>query len=307
MKKITVVLIICAFFLLPFSLMGQVFPGSKGGSPFGSTGSGGNAFAAAEKTLNAEESSYTREDEYYLGRAVAANILASYRPYQNPALTSYLNRICRTLAINSSQPEIFNGYHVIVLDSASFNAFATPGGHILVTRGLVAAAPSEDALAGVIAHELAHIILRHAMGIIEEMKPQEEMAAMAQRAADFNRQFGSAATAAAADRISAYRESVDGIITAMVKNGFSREQEFAADAAAVKLLADSGYDPGGLLEILKVLQKNQYLQPGGFNSTHPTPADRITSATRTSASLRVKDTRSSRTARFKDSVKNIKK
>jgi predicted Zn-dependent protease len=304
MKKTTIVLIICAFFLLPLSLAGQAFGGQ--GNPFGPA-LAGNPFSALEKAAGGEENSYTQEDEYYLGRAVAANILASYRPYQNPALTNYLNRICRTLAINSSQPEIFNGYHVIVLDSASFNAFATPGGHILVTRGLVAAAPSEDALAGVIAHELAHIILRHSMKIIEGMKSLEEINALAQKAANFSRQFGSASTAAAVDRVMVYRDSVNEIITALVKNGYSHEQEFAADTAAVKLLADSGYDPGGLLEMLKVLQKVQHGQPGGFNSTHPTPADRITSATRTSASLRVKDTRSFRTARFKDSVKNIKK
>ena len=108
------------------------------------------------------------EQEYYIGRAVAATILTNYKIYtENPALSAYLNQICQAIVINSSQPELYNGYHVAILDSPELNAFATSGGHIFVTLGLLECVTSEDALAAVIAHEIAHIQLQHSIKAIK--------------------------------------------------------------------------------------------------------------------------------------------
>jgi predicted Zn-dependent protease len=71
------------------------------------------------------------------------------------------------------------------------------------------------------------------------------------------------------------RNSVSGIIDTMMKNGYSRDQEFEADKRAIELLARAGYDPRGLTDILRVLQQVQSGQRGGFNSTHPSPQDRL--------------------------------
>ena len=285
MKK-TIITAIIGFFIViqPVFLAGQ-----------GYSNVGGDRFSGMDKTFDALEQEFSPEDEYYLGRAVAANILASYKPYQNQELNLYLNRICQTLVINSSRPEIFNGYHVLVLDSPEFNAFATPGGHIFFTKGLVEAAASEDALAAIIAHEISHIILKHGLSIIDDMKINEEMASMAQQGAALagNRNQG-------AQRALALRNSVAGIIDTMLKNGYSRPQEFEADNAAVALLAAAGYDPNGLVEMLRVLQRVQSNQRGGFNSTHPTPAERIANAGNPGSRYRVPDTRSSRASRFKN-------
>ncbi|GHV96269.1 peptidase M48 [Spirochaetia bacterium] len=285
-------LIICAgFFLRPLFLEGQ----SQGGSWQGSGPSSflNDALSDMDKAFNAIDEEATLEDEYYLGRAVAANILSAYKPYTaKPELTRYLNRICLTLAINSAQPELFNGYHVIILDTPGFNAFASPGGHIFLTRGLVEAAPSEDALAGVIAHELAHILLKHSIKIIDDMKLNEEMTAMANRAAYL------AGRNSTAERVMFFRNSVSAVIDAMLKNGYTQPQEFEADNIAVSLLAASGYDPGGLMEMLRVLQQVQGSQRDGFNSTHPSPEQRIANIETASARFRVQDTRSRRTPRF---------
>jgi len=125
----------------------------------------------------------TPEDEYFIGRAVAANILRNNRPYlAKPALTQYLNKICAAIVFNSDKPTIFNGYHVMIIDSGEFNAFATSGGHIFVTRGLVDALNSEDAFAAVIAHEIAHIQLRHGIKLIEDSRLSREFEEMAARA-----------------------------------------------------------------------------------------------------------------------------
>jgi predicted Zn-dependent protease len=260
-----------------------------------SRNSANNALSNMENTFISMDDELTPQDAYYLGRAVAANILAVYRPYtRNPELTAYLNRICRTIAINSPQPEMFNGYHVIILDSAEFNAFASPGGHILITRGLVEAAASEDMLAAVIAHEFAHILLMHGISMIADMRLNDELTATATRAGEIaSRESQEAARAVL------FRNSVTKLADVMMKTGYSQAQEFEADTAAITLLAASGYNPGALMEMLKVLQTAQSSQKGGFGVTHPSPADRITNADRMTGRYRIQDTGSSRTPRFR--------
>jgi len=193
-------------------------------------------------------------DEYVIGRDVAASILSNYRLYSaNPALTGYINRILSALVINSPQSSSYNGYFAAILDSDTVNAFATPGGHIFVTRGLIAAAKSEDALAAVIAHELAHIQLRHGM-----------------RAVRSNRD--------AQDWVSQFMLSGGKTIADRINSGFSQVQEYDADIAALSLLAGAGYNPQSLIEMLTELEKIQGSKSGGFNSTHPSPASRLVNA-----------------------------
>ena len=237
----------------------------------------------------------TSIDAYYLGRAVAANILSSYKPYAaNPELTRYLNQICQTIVINSAYPDLFNGYHVMILDTPEFNALATPGGHIFITRGLVESATSEDMLAAIIAHELAHIMLKHSLSIIEDVRLHEEMSSMADLATAF------AGNTAAAARFAYFRNSVAATVDALVKNGYSQEQEFEADSGAVVLLAASGYSPRALTEVLRILHSVQNTQKGGFNATHPSPAQRLENAEKFTRQYRVEDTRPSRAPRFRN-------
>ena len=269
------------FSMQPILLSGQTMPSND---PFASMGN----------TFNKIDNAFTPEEEYYLGRAVAANILAIYKPYkQNIALTRYLNLICQTLVINSSRPSIYNGYHVTILDSPQINAFATPGGHIFITRGLIEKATSEDALAAVIAHEFSHIILRHGISMVEEMMSVEELNSIAGQAAAF-----SGGQNEATKRLLSFRSSVSDFCDKMIKSGYSQPQEFAADNSAIALLAASGYDPRGLLEILSVLQKMPQNSKEGFFGTHPTPTQRITNAQGLVSGYKVNDTRSSRAARF---------
>ncbi|MCL2880440.1 MAG: M48 family metallopeptidase, partial [Treponema sp.] len=173
----------------------------------------------------------------------------------------------------------------------------TPGGHIFITKGLVDVASSEDGLAGIIAHELSHIILKHGISIINDMKITDEMADMARRGAAMSGSPG-------AQRALAMRNSVAGLLDTLMKNGYSKPQEFEADKAAVALLAESGYDPNGLLDVLKVLQRVQGTQKGGFNSTHPTPQERIANLGDPKAMYRITDTSSYRTRRFAHNVTN---
>jgi predicted Zn-dependent protease len=250
-----------------------------------------DAFSGMDEAFSQIE--FTPEDEYYLGRAVAANIMAAYKPYTgNPELTRYLNLICQTIVINSLFPAKFNGYHVIILDSSEFNAFASPGGHIFLTRALVELTASEDMLAAVIAHEIAHVMLRHSISVIDEMRFYDEATSTAERAAAL------ANNSPSAIKLMSFRNSVSAIIDTLVKNGYSRSQEFEADGEATALLAASGYDPGALQEILMILRQVQTSQKGGFNTSHPSPSERIVNVEGWVNRYRTADTSPSRLKRF---------
>jgi len=234
----------------------------------------------------------TPEQEYYIGRAVGATVLSSYKLQTNkPDMIAYVNKICNALIINTDRPEIYNGYHVNILDSDEINAFATPGGHIFITRGLIGCAETEDALAAVIAHEIAHIQLQHGLKAIKNSRITKALSDTA-----------SAGSSAAGYDLGQVTEtfgiSVDEIVTTMMKNGYSQKQEFEADSTGMAFLSLAGYEPSALLDMLGVLEKNQGSHPGGFNKTHPTPAQRITNAKKSVGNYKVPDTRSYRVQRF---------
>jgi len=251
-----------------------------------------NAISISSRAIGSAAEEITPEQEYYIGRAVAANILSSYRLWNgNAALTAYLNRICIAITINSPRPDIFNGYHVGILDSTEVNAFATSGGHIFVTRGLINAAKSEDALAGVIAHEIAHIQLQHSIKAIKNSRITQALMVTGTSAA------GAAAGMDVNQLTNIFNESVGEIVSTLVSNGYSQTQEFEADNNAMSLMAAAGYNPSGLLDMLRQLSSVQ-TSSSGFGKTHPTPTQRITNAEKSVGSHRVADTSSSRQPRF---------
>lgn len=236
--------------------------------------------------------SLTPENEYYLGRAVAANISAKYKIYSNAALQNYLAKICNTIVINSPRPDIFKGYSIAILDTDEINAFATPGGHIFVTRGLIACASNEDALAAVIAHEVAHIQLRHALTSIRNARYVN--AAISGALAGTAEAVGGGN---AKELASVMSDSVNEIVTTMVVNGFSQSQELEADANALSFLASAGYQPSGLTEMLQALKQKQQ-GSAGFGKTHPSPDTRISNVNKNIGKYKVADTRTFRVPRY---------
>ena len=229
--------------------------------------------AAAGK--KAETADYSPQDIYYLGRAVAANIISRYRLYkQNRMLSDYLNSICAALIINSplKAPAMYSGYHVQVLASGEINAFASPAGHIFITRGLVSCAPSEDALAAVIAHEIAHVQLEHSVTLLVDkdislMLELDQVARQARQKA--------ARLRPVPERLGSLQESVQTMCDALFVNGYSQNQEFEADIYALSLLQAAGYRPAALVDLLRVLQQRQADSRSSFYSTHPLPSRRI--------------------------------
>jgi predicted Zn-dependent protease len=257
-----------------------------------------NAISNSSKAVGNAVEDISPEQEYYIGRAVAANILTSYKLWTgNPALTAYLNNICAAITINSPRPDVFNGYHVAILDSNEINAFATSGGHILVTRGLISAAKSEDALAGVIAHEVAHIQLMHSIKAIKTSRITQALLVTGTSAAG-------AATGLDVNQLTdVFNESVGEIVHTMVNNGYSQSQEFEADNTALSLMASAGYNPQGLIDMLNELASVQSKTSGGFNKTHPSPAQRITNAQKSIGKYNVANTSANRQGRFTEAVR----
>ena len=209
------------------------------------------------------------ENEYYIGRATAAIILNDYDLYNEPNLTKYLNKICGAITINSEKPDLYNGYYVAVLDSDEINAMATPGGHILITRGLLKCTSNEEELASVIAHEIAHIQKQHSISAIKTSRFKDlslNVASLAINESDNDE---------AKQIMSVFGDSVDDVVSSLVLNGFSQEQEFEADSYALELLNNAGYNPHSIVNMLKTLEQNQANHKRGFVKTHPEPKKKI--------------------------------
>lgn len=234
----------------------------------------------------------TPENEYYIGRATAAIILNDYNLYNEPNLTKYLNKICGAITINSEKPDLYNGYYVAVLDSDEINAMATPGGHILITRGLLKCTSNEEELASVIAHEIAHIQKQHSISAIKTSRFKDlslNVASLAINESDNDE---------VKQMMSVFGDSVDDVVSSLVLNGFSQEQEFEADAYALELLNNAGYNPHSIVNMLKTLEQNQANHKRGFVKTHPEPKKRIKKIEKELNSYSKSKTQEERISRF---------
>jgi predicted Zn-dependent protease len=165
------------------------------------------------------------------------------------------------------------------MDSSDINAFAAPGGLILVSRGMIKCCRSENALAAVLAHEIAHVSLNHGLQAINKSRLTSAATILGTEAA---KNLGSKEFS---DLTKAFEDSISDITKTMVNNGYSRHLEFQADKTAISTLRRAGYNPTGLIAMLSEMDKN--LKPGGldFAKTHPAPKDRIAELTKPLANI----------------------
>jgi predicted Zn-dependent protease len=215
--------------------------------------------------------------EAEIGRKMHDEILAKMRVYENPAVADYVTRIGQSLARNSDRPDV--NYTFTLLDSQDINAFATPGGYIYVNRGLLAYLDSEAELAGVLAHEIAHITERHASRQDWMNKGSGVAAAVVGILAAVGTGSG------AVGSVTQDAASMAG--TAMVR-GYGRDMELEADREGARFMHKTGYDPQAMLEVLGALKdqesfarlraKKEGKQPVGYHgvfSTHPRNDERL--------------------------------
>jgi predicted Zn-dependent protease len=205
-------------------------------------------------------------EEHYVGRAVAARILTNYPLYQNPVVTEYVNKVGQTVARKSPRPTTFRGYHFAVLDTQEINAFACPGGIILITRGMFKNCATEDELAAVLAHEVAHVAHKDGVNSISKARWTEVLTTLGTEAA---KQYAGPA----GSLVTLFEGSIDDVFKTIVVNGYSREAEMEADKEAVVILGKAGYNPAALVVVLEKMGSKG--GTGGIMKTHPPSSERL--------------------------------
>lgn len=225
----------------------------------------------AGEALRSSFQDLTDEEEYYIGRSVSALILSRYKVWNNEAATRYLNLLAQAIALYSDRPEIFAGYHVLVLDSDEVNALSAPGGFIFITRGLLRLCQDEDTLAGILAHEIGHISARHGLQAIKKSRLLEAFKLLASEAAE------RLAPDKMARLTDIFEGTLDDIVVQLIERGYDRKAEFEADALALKTLRRMGYSEHGLIRFVEELEKKKERgsKLEGWLSTHPDPEDRL--------------------------------
>jgi len=208
-------------------------------------------------------------EEYYIGKAVAARILSSYKLSDNHKLTAYVNLVGNAVALSSERPYLYGGYHFAVLDSGEINAFACPGGIVFITKGTIDAAENEDELAAVLAHEIAHINSYDGIASIKRSRWTEALAAAGSSAA---KQSGSTGVS---ELTGIFEGVVDDVFKTIVVNGYGKTREYAADETCLNFLSRAGYDPSKMKDFLNVLIRQGRSSEGGLLKTHPATAERI--------------------------------
>lgn len=237
----------------------------------------------------------TDEEEYYIGRSVAALILAKYPVYENELLTQYVNRIGAAVAAYSDRPETYAGYHFLILDSSEINALAAPGGFIFITKGLIAQCRDEEMLASVLAHEVGHVNAKHGLKAIKKSRLMDTFKLLGTEVA------AKYSPADIAELTNLFQGVLSDIAGELIEKGYDRTLEYEADALSVKFTKATGYNPNGLSDFLKTLVNVTKKEGGkGWFQTHPTPQDRLKRVEQQIAGLKTVPVKFPlRTSRFK--------
>lgn len=203
---------------------------------------------------------YSLETEIRMGREYAQMIDSAVKLVQDPIVAEYVNRIGQNIVRNSDSKVLFT---IKVIDASEVNAFALPGGFLYVNSGLLLATDEEAEMAGVMAHEVAHVAARHAV----RQMTRSHFANIASIPLIFvGGGVGYAARSAA------------GIGVPMSFMKFSRGFEEEADYLGVQYLYKTGYDPQSLMSFLEKIQAKEKIKPGTLSkvfASHPPIESRI--------------------------------
>jgi len=202
------------------------------------------------------------QSEVDIGKGVAANLLGAAPLVNDEKLQAYVNRLGWWLVQHTERTDLV--WHFGVLDTDSLNAFAAPGGYVFITRGLLLNMRNEAELAGVLSHEIAHVLRRHHLEAIQKSAKTSIMADLASMAVESS-QYGSIASKAISKGTELYARGLD------------KNDEYEADRMGVVIAARAGYDPYGLPAVLQTLDAMNSQDAGLalMFKTHPTPVSRL--------------------------------
>jgi predicted Zn-dependent protease len=203
------------------------------------------------------------QDEVQLGQQTAAELNRELPLVQDNASVQYINQLGRSIAQRADSRGI--SYNFYIVNAPEVNAFAVPGGHVYVNRGLIERSANVSELAGVLAHEIGHVVHRHG---IEQW----------QRAQNANLGLSVLYGVLLGRSPSGVEQAAIQVGGAGVFSGYSRDAEREADATAIQYLMNSGIHPQGLVSMFETLMAERQRNPGAVEqwfSTHPTTQERI--------------------------------
>jgi len=204
------------------------------------------------------------EEEWQLGAQLSQEIARQVRFNNDPQVNAYIRNMGQRIVNQAAPPFNQLPWQFHVVDDPSINAFAIPGGHVYVHTGLIKNADTASELAGVMAHEISHVLARHST---EQLSRQYGLSVIASAVLGQN----PGTLAAIAAQIAA--------TGAMAR--FSRDAEREADEIGIQAMAAAGYNPAGMASMFEELIEHRQGQPGQveqFFSTHPLTENRVRDA-----------------------------
>ncbi|MFY2764989.1 M48 family metalloprotease [Arenimonas sp. MALMAid1274] len=231
---------------------------------FGRLGDAEGLLKFGERAAKANQE-ITQEEEIELGRGIAANVLGAAPLVRDEQLQRYVNQVGLWLAMQTERPDL--PWRFGVIDSSDVNAFALPGGTVLITAGLYDRLRDEAELASVLGHEIAHVVQKHQVKAIKKAMGREFATEIAGEVAgqsdnELVRRFGDKAFKAG---------------TEILARGLDKQDEYDADQRGMVIAARAGYNPFGLAGVLQTLDSASASDKSValLFSTHPTPASRL--------------------------------
>src|ERR1044072_8389976 len=233
----------------------------------------------AQTPIKLHSNKFSPADYLKLGREAAGQAEAQLKLVRDPALGAYLERVGQRLA-SAIPPQLQHPefkYSFKVVNAKEINAFALPGGPMYVNTGMITAARSEDEMAGVMAHEISHVALRHGTAQVTKQQKYSIVSGI----------LGMGGQILGGPMGSVAQMGAQGVGVYLLK--FSREYETEADLLGARILATAGYDPRELANMFQTIER-QGGGGGGFLSDHPSPANRYARINQEAQYLRVNNT-----------------
>jgi predicted Zn-dependent protease len=212
----------------------------------------------SEPTINLKKPS--RAEEIQLGREIVGNILGAAPLVKDPALQKYVNQVGRWVASQSERPYL--PWHFGVIESEDLNAFAAPGGYVLITKGLYRQLKNESELAGVLGHEIGHVIKKHQLKLLQK----QQLLSM-----------GAGLLSGKLGKENPTVQKVVGSGAEISARSLDKSAEYEADRIGVVLAGRAGYEPFGLPEVLQTIGHagKDDGRVALLFKTHPHPDDRL--------------------------------
>jgi predicted Zn-dependent protease len=234
-----------------------VAPSSENSEPSSQSNSGGDEGSLLD-TASSLLKTETEDEEIQAGKEVVSQILGASNLVKDEAMQQYVNKVGRIVANQSERPDL--PWTFGVLDTSTVNAFSAPGGYILLSKGLFDMLATEDDLAAVLGHEIAHVLRKHHFNVIKKQK----LVAFGTKKISQN------------DK-GEFAKKIKGMVGQMLARGLDKSAEYEADRDGIVLAARAGYDSSALINVLdglKIHGEHDQTVMALMSATHPSPDDR---------------------------------